>query len=77
MCSMDVGLKALPYAEEQVGISAETSPATIVASVSAADFAMTTFHWARRRSVSWIKYGKKHVRLLRLEDSAAGFGRRP
>jgi hypothetical protein len=35
-----------------------------------------TSNWRARRSVSRIRYGKKTVKVIRLDDGRAGFGRR-
>ena len=35
-----------------------------------------TSHWRSRRSVSLIRYGRKTVNIIRLDDSKVGFGRR-
>ena len=35
-----------------------------------------TSNWRSRRSVSRIRYGRKTVKIIRLDDAGAGFGRR-
>ena len=46
------------------------------ASSSSATQQTVTSNWRSRRSVSRIRYGRKTVQVIRLDDARAGFGRR-
>ena len=46
------------------------------ASSAAAPQETVTSNWRSRRSVSRIRYGRKTVKIIRLDEAGAGFGRR-
>ena len=60
-----LGQSGLPDAVTLTAASSSSTPQRTV-----------TSNWRSRRSVSRIRYGRKTVNIIRLDDSKAGFGRR-